>query len=373
MADYHISSQHNIWKFQDRAELEACRVYTNFLARKYLFERATNTDDSPSANPVSCYACIPEERAKAKLHNPDVGPWESPTGGHKYINAGQEKTLVDFYLGKLPALVGPAAQVRRMRRGPKVVATAAMLYQRFFVSNSVLLFDPKVMMVAAVFLATKTEDSMATTKDLEIASESMQAPVKTVDIVSAEVHLIAGVHFDLHCFHPYKTLESLTEDVRSHLKKAGEHRVSPDWKTIYDAARKLIDESLVQKDVALLYTPSFIGLASLVKAAADAIGKFKENHSDDSDQEGPVIPWQGYLEARFPQKDTHQLLDVTIPAIMEHLSEKHTDSLELVKAVHKQLKKVKAWGGGNGSSKKKKKKRTADADEEMASKKQKVE
>ena len=365
MVDYHVSSQYKIWKFENREELEACRVYTNFMARKFLFEKGNNADSTTSNAPVSCFACSQAERQKALQHNPDDGPWQSATGNHTYINAAQEKILVDFYLGKLPALVGPTAQVRRMRRAPKVVATAAMLYQRFFVSNSVLLFDPKVLLVAAVFLATKTEDVMASTKDLELASESMQAPVKTADIVAAEVHLIAGVHFDLHCFHPYKTLDALTEDVRTHLKKAAMGETSssrsgssPDWKTIYDTARKLLDDAIVQKDVALLYTPSSIGLASLVKAAADT----EQNQTEDNATAS--IPWKGYLEARFPQKDTDQVLESVIPTIVKDFAQVYNNDVGAVKAVHKQLKKVKIWGGGGDGSKKKKKKKSTEPDGE---------
>ena len=68
---------------------------------------------------------------------------------------------MDFYAAKLPSLIGPLAQLPRLRREVKVSATAALLFRRFYLSNSVMLFDPKAIMVAAAFLASKVEDAMS--------------------------------------------------------------------------------------------------------------------------------------------------------------------------------------------------------------------
>ena len=86
------------------------------------------------------------------------GPWENRKG-KPFLTAQEEATLVAFYAPKLATLIGPKAAVSRLKRNSKVTATAALLYRRFFLSNSVLWYDPKAIMVAAAFLASKVSSS----------------------------------------------------------------------------------------------------------------------------------------------------------------------------------------------------------------------
>ena len=90
----------------------------------------------------------------------EEGPAENPSG-NDFLSPEEEGRLVDFYAAKLPSLIGPLAQVPRLRREIKVSATAALLYRRFYLSNSVMLYDPKAIMVASAFLASKVEDAMS--------------------------------------------------------------------------------------------------------------------------------------------------------------------------------------------------------------------
>lgn len=118
----------------------------------------------------------------------------------------EELLLLQFYSGKIPDLIGPAAMLSRLRRDVKVTATASALFRRFFLSNSVMLHDPKAIMVASAFLGSKVEDATVDIRYLEEATKQMQAPVTQKEIVEAEVSLVAGLHFELLCFHPYKTV-----------------------------------------------------------------------------------------------------------------------------------------------------------------------
>jgi cyclin H len=84
---------------------------------------------------------------------------DSSADGHPFLTAQEEGLLVAFYASKLPSLIGPMAQVPRLRRDVKVAATASLLFRRFYLSNSVMLHDPKAVMVAAAFLGSKVEDA----------------------------------------------------------------------------------------------------------------------------------------------------------------------------------------------------------------------
>jgi hypothetical protein len=82
----------------------------------------------------------------------NAGPWEDKAakeGSNAFLTPQEEAVLITFYVTRLPSLMGPSAQVPRLRRESKVTATAALLMRRFYLSNSVMLHDPKAVMVAA--------------------------------------------------------------------------------------------------------------------------------------------------------------------------------------------------------------------------------
>lgn len=354
------ASKFQAWQFRNLEELERCRIYTNYAARKFLAERGQASDHqeaatgTPAANstaiPVSHYCCQDRSIVYEKDYA-NEGPWES-SDGNAFIDASEEQLLVNFYLSKLPALIGPSAQVLRLRRDSKVLATSAMLYRRFFTSNSVLLFDPKAILVAAAFLGSKVEDAMAPVHHLEEGMVALDAVVSTQEIMAAEVALISGVNFDLLCYHPYKAVVSLTEDLRTFLKTAAGQGLTEqpitgqDLKPLYDRARAILEDNVVS-DLPLVFSPSQIGMAALMCAA---------------DHGGPNIDFQNYLQARFPNQPCDKLSGV-LPQIVTLLNDlkegKHgcgnyKIAIDQVKGIHKRLKKVRTWGEQKSTKKKKK-------------------
>ena len=70
----------------------------------------------------------------------------------------EEKFVADgFGIKRLPVmyndfvLIGPKADLPKCRRDIKVTATAALLFRRFYLSNSVMIHDPKALMVAVSY------------------------------------------------------------------------------------------------------------------------------------------------------------------------------------------------------------------------------
>eukprot|EP01036_Dinobryon_divergens_P025255 gene25255-33781_t len=85
------------------------------------------------------------------------------------------------------------------------MCTAVSYFRRFYVGNSVLHHDPRLLMLASVLLAGKTEDSFILMKDLmKIYSRYAES-----DILSAE-----SLDFDLKVFHPYNCLPALISDFK---------------------------------------------------------------------------------------------------------------------------------------------------------------
>jgi len=446
MVDYPDSSQLNSWLYRDDEddELSSCRKRANDVARRFLFEREKqqreeeankmvdgggggstlpSSSSSSSRPPVENFACGYSKRRREEDGGGETAdqssqppPPSENSKGHPYLDPDEESLLVSFYASKLPSLIGPTAQIPRLRRESKVAATSALLLRRFFLSNSVMIHDPKTVMVAAAFLGSKVEDATSDVRYLEEGTSVMNAPVPMSDIISAELDLLQGTHFDLLCFHPYKAVLALTEDLRTYLKSdkgaalvEGRRPLSgQDLKPMYDTARNLLDDVVVS-DLPLLHNPGQVGLAALMVAQERVQQEQQEKEQKQKEKQQqqqqqldapadetaaaaaaatatatatattsyriPRIDLHGYVKQRFVEGedvdrsvDCDKLLETVqrICAMVEGLKDgkygcgNHfgTDMSSL-KAVHKKLKKVRLWGQKDkdkGDSKKKKKK-----------------
>ena len=374
MCDYGSSTQLQDWLFTPE-DLETCRKLANRKARKYIFENQDGDTSNSNTTPFFKFACGFAKRKESGQGNPMVvdAPESSPQG-HPYIEPDDEEALVAFYVAKIPSLLGPLAQNQYLRREVKVTATAAMLFRRFFLSNSVMLHDPKHILVAAAFMATKVEDCMTQVHHLEEGTKLMNSPVTKEEILRTEYTLLGGINCDLLCFHPYKAVLAFTEDLRTFLKTSkgralatfanGDDRpiIGQDLSPMHNAARALVDDAIVS-DIPLLYSPGQTGLAALM-VANDQIDK----------PEVPKINILGYIEHRFEGKDSETVKGQVI-TLCEMLKElkggrygcgNHKVDLQKLKAVHKKLKKCR------GGDKKKKKRKAEPKEEEPVDKKSKI-
>jgi cyclin H len=223
----------------------------------------------------------------------------------------------------------------------------------------------------------QVEDATADIRTLEEGAAAKGAPVGRDEIIPAELALLQGIAFDLLCFHPYKTVLALTEDLRTFLKSdKGKSLVAmqdrpisgQDLKPLYDQARTILEEALLGTDVALLYTPGQLGLASLMAAqdllqekeaatAAEAAATADDTANSRSNASPSLqIDWQGYVRHRFEAGTDRK--DSTWQALQElRQTLRNTPAaadMVALKDIHKKLKKVRAWSGSNASKKRKK-------------------
>lgn len=397
MCDPADSNQLKCWLLTSE-DIDLCRGRANRLARNFLAVTAPppvlqqDGETSTSATASAAALTGPSDKSFAKnfaskkkvYAAENDGPWET-SKGDPFLNPEEEQMLVSFYAAKIPSLIGPSAQHPPLRREAKFPATAAMLFRRFFLSNSVMIHDPKVVMTSAAWMASKVEDLMCGLSHLEEATNLMNSPVTKTEIIPAEVHLLAGVDFDLLCFHSYKAVLAMTEDMRSHLKSreaqklvtfpSGTDRVisGMDLKPMYEAAVAIVNDVIVS-DLPLLYTPSQIGLAALMLANEKQKESQYNAEGGGDPQDLPQIDFLGYLEYRFEGADV-QVMSSLLGEIRQKLQGlkegKHgcgnyNMDLQMLKGVHKKLKKCRMWGQRDKSKPKTKKKRKSNDGEEEA-------
>lgn len=303
----------------------------------------------------------------------------------KFLTPREENLLLRFYASKLFSLIGPNAQIPRLRKESKVAYTAALFFKRFYLSNSVMMYDPKRIMVGAAFLASKVEDSTVDINNLEDGTRMMNSVVLVPDIINAEMSLIAGINFRLHCHHPYNVVLAIADDLRTFLKsdhgkkfcslqeesKYNLQITGEDLRLMHIVARKIVDDIIVS-DIPLIASPGQIGLASMMIANQELLSsqsnisviyeEFKHRTRET------VIYFHGYIRSRFTgdysQENVSRIINILekvcylFKESKEELSEFGHQKIELgnLKAIHKRLKKC--WQlYGNPSIKKKKRKR----------------
>jgi cyclin H len=433
---YEESSQAVKWQLSSQAELNSLRERANRRARDVLSREeesvagssagdnndgtataADGNDSKPATNiPLTVFGFADTRGDRPKPtptdrdnndqlllmseDDPNYGPTKTSKarGSNALLTPSDETLLLSFYCSKIPLLIGPHASLPRCKRDAKVAATASLLFRRFYLSNSVMIHDPKPMLAAAAFLAAKVEDCMLDVRYLEMGTKEMNAPVPLTDILDAEIRLIQGIDFDLLVFSPYKTILSITEDLRTFLKSErgkglvkwnnsrGEQQsqrqlVGEDLRPIHDMAMKIVDDVIVS-DIPLMYAPGEVGTAALMVANEDVCNNSRKDNEEggmEGDKaESPEIDIVGYVRSRFEDTDESGVVvdSAAIDALVERVSRlsqlirelregKHgcgnynADMNEL-KGVNKKLKKCRAWGSSDKKEKKKRKRKEAD-------------
>eukprot|EP00584_Thalassiosira_punctigera_P005008 CAMPEP_0172533396 /NCGR_PEP_ID=MMETSP1067-20121228/6122_1 /TAXON_ID=265564 ORGANISM="Thalassiosira punctigera, Strain Tpunct2005C2" /NCGR_SAMPLE_ID=MMETSP1067 /ASSEMBLY_ACC=CAM_ASM_000444 /LENGTH=415 /DNA_ID=CAMNT_0013318041 /DNA_START=31 /DNA_END=1278 /DNA_ORIENTATION=- len=413
---YEESSQATKWQLSSQAELNSLRERSNRRAREVLSTCGDNFESVPADagggdvkmedvskeggdsqknmtnNPCEVYGFaetrgdppkatdlgddIIDSQQLMQESDPNYGPnrTSKTRGNHPLLTPGDESAFVTFYCSKIPSLIAIC------RRSAKVAATACLLFRRFYLSNSVMMHDPKTMLAAAAFLATKVEDCSVTVRCLEKGTKEMSAPVLMNDILDAEVKFIKGIDFDLLVFSPYKTVLACTEDLRTFLKsdkgrglitfsgQDGEDRqlAGEDLRPIHDAAMEICDDVIVS-DIPLLFAPGEVGLAALMIA--------NECVSGSGDEASSSVDIMGYVRSRFQGTVDAASVDAVtcrvskLSEMIRELKEgkygcgNYKVDMDTLKGLNKKLKKCRAWGSPdkNESKKKKKKRKTEDS------------
>lgn len=398
--DYKNTSHISSWNFTE-SQLVEIRAKANNRARHLLmkdFEKkieqekhqsnvnpaATGNDTSSSQSSIhSISTQLPVSFAKKYSKNSSDTVMDidqdyanedvEETEDLQFLSPTEEITLVHFYATKLFSLIGPNAQHTHLKRDIKIPSTAALLLRRFYLSNSVMIYDPKVFMVSCAFLASKIEDSTVDIRYLEEGTKMMKAHVTIPEIIKAEIQLAAGCDYDLLCLHPYRAIESYSEDLRTFLKtEEGRRCVNREWVTadlrpLYEEAKRIVEDFAVG-DAPLIATAGKIGLASLKIANERLIAhnnKIEDNiklMEVDEKKDAINIDFKGYLTMRFGTnhsadeidkiwKDIEELCSIsTMSKIVDDAAD-----ITVLKGIHKKLKKCR--GGDEKKKKKKKRKR----------------
>ncbi|ODQ65282.1 cyclin-like protein [Nadsonia fulvescens var. elongata DSM 6958] len=224
---YRHTSQYELWSFSSTA-LAATRMSANQEG----LERAHQKFRSKNLDPSQCQG----------------------------LTAKEEYLLILYYCTKCQDLASFFSMPS------KVKATAIAFIKRFYLSNSVMDYNPKDILYTCLFLATKSENCF-----ISIKKFSETIPKTTPDgILSLEYVILQGLKFTLAGYHPFNPLYGFFLDMQ---KILADDYDQAQFETLHSQATHFADESLFT-DAAFLYTPPQIALACLFLADESATIKY---------------------------------------------------------------------------------------------------
>lgn len=130
----------------------------------------------------------------------------------------------------------------------KAVTTALTYYKRFYLNNSICVYDPVQMMFTAMFLSCKTEEINVRNVE-DFCNQFKGSEPET--ILKLEYALVSGIKFHLYVFCPSKPLKAFVDSIDS---------LSAEKKLGLIEKSQEITENFLLSDVSLSLSPSEIAV-----------------------------------------------------------------------------------------------------------------
>lgn len=173
----------------------------------------------------------------------------------KYVvTEDEEKAILNFLSKNL------ITACEHLHLHDKAVSTALTYFRRFYLYNSVCVYDPVQMMFTCMFLACKTEEINVRDVD-QFCQHFKESDAKA--ILQLEYALISGIKFHLYVFCPHKSLRALIMEI-------GEESFAGKGKEIIQAKSKEVIEGMLMSEISFLASPSEIAVTSLYIALEDS-------------------------------------------------------------------------------------------------------
>lgn len=259
-----------------------------------------------------------------------------------------------------------------------IKATAVQYLRRFYLTNSVMTYHPKSIMICALFLATKTDNYYIALEDFAGGVPGIKTPE---EVVEPEFTLTQGLRYTFDVRHPFRGLEGGVMELQAieqgegkpaphhmgqtpeRLKQAihaipplqsssQQYSISTRISHAHGKARELLKTAAQMTDSYFFYTPSQIWLAALFLADQPLaqfyldvkIGPVVENGS--ADPTNPLAMIRTKLLTVV--SDCSKLLESYTPSSADPANQKRLKGI--AKKVHQcqQVEKIDPAAPGSG-------------------------
>ena len=222
-------------------------------------------------------------------------------------------------------------------------ATTCTLFRRFYLYNSILDYDPRIIIPVCIFLASKVEESYIRVNEI---CEVLKVNVE--DVQKFEMKVLEELKFDVRIFHPEGCLDSIIADYYAFMKikGSGKNEQGDDHNYLFaDAPSKLHQGSnalhfriqRAKKNLKLLRTTPCSLIAS---PALIAMAILRQDTTEDGEQ---LSEFEKYVSSRLgvDALQTFQAKEHEINLLLEEVG---TDiDVDRVKRINKKLSKASSW------------------------------
>ncbi|GAM18049.1 hypothetical protein SAMD00019534_012240, partial [Acytostelium subglobosum LB1] len=149
---------------------------------------------------------------------------------------------------KLIQLLGSSLKIRQ-----RAIATAIVFFKRFYLKNSFVDCEPRLIATTCLYLSSKVEESITQAKKCAMKMKEIDTTFNFTmnDILECEFYVLEELSFELIIFHPYKSLPT-------YLQNCGLDCLDTVWGIVNDSYKT---------DVSLLYPPYIIALGCIYLVA----------------------------------------------------------------------------------------------------------
>ncbi|GBL49195.1 hypothetical_protein [Candidozyma auris] len=259
---YRRSSQYQLWSFTSD-ELDHVKKSTYENGRMAAIERFEETKEKMSLEKGEVFAQHADKLTSDKVLD--------------LITFDEQQKYLQFFAQQI------LQTCAHFRMPTQVKATAVAFFQRFYLHNSPMTYHPKNIVFTCVFLAAKSENYF-----ISIDSFCSLLPkTEKSDILNLEFDVLQSLRFTLLVHHPFRPLYGFFLDLQQVLMHPTPvmYDVNIDTiGTLYDEAKKWLNDYALLSDVAFLFTPPQIALAALYdcnKRVTNRYLKIKFSKSND--------------------------------------------------------------------------------------------
>eukprot|EP01031_Cornospumella_fuschlensis_P034665 gene34665-41979_t len=134
---------------------------------------------------------------------------------------GDENSALRYFARQILIVFGLLGNdTPKLKKKWRLAATSAVYFRRFYRVHLLAEHDPRTLMLACIFLASKCEEGFV---DLQALRQHIHSGASNQDILQAEVLLAETLRFDLKVHHPHPLLHSLLASAKRRVGQALPH------------------------------------------------------------------------------------------------------------------------------------------------------
>ncbi|EPY54228.1 TFIIH complex cyclin Mcs2 [Schizosaccharomyces cryophilus OY26] len=164
------------------------------------------------------------------------------------LDQNEELELVNYYTYQLNVLSSTMSLPTHIR------AAATLFFKRFYLTNSVMEYNPKIISFTTLYLATKTNDHY-----IPIEHFCKNLPKTTPDqVLEYEFNVCQALNWDLFIWLPFRPLQGFLLDFQVVIPETPMETLFE----CHDQSKRFLVETL-HSDVYFFYSPSIIALSGI--------------------------------------------------------------------------------------------------------------